>query len=235
MLRWFSLIALGVLLSTPVMAQEEAAPSAAAPEVVAPAEAAAPAEVTPVVTEAAPVPAEAPAPAPEPPPTPRVAVFMPEQVDGDWYWFDYGAGQQHLAQTAFEKAVVSVGFEILDVANIGGRISFDELINPKTATAKGRELGADYVIAGKATASKASEGSAYGVNVIRARAEITARLVRVSDGKVLAVEDGSGDAGGQAVKTASQEALKKAAPGVARKMAAALRKATAPAATTPAP
>jgi hypothetical protein len=35
---------------------------------------------------------------------------MPEQVDGDWYWFDAGAGQQHLAQNAFEKAVVSAGY-----------------------------------------------------------------------------------------------------------------------------
>ena len=96
MLRWFALFALGVLLSTPVKAQEEAAPAAATPEAVAPAETPAPAEVAPAVAESAPVPAETPAPAPEVPPTPRVAVFMPEQVDGDWYWFDYGAGQQHL-------------------------------------------------------------------------------------------------------------------------------------------
>jgi len=200
---------------------------------------AAPPEETPAAPAEAAAVAEAPAPAaevaPEPAPAPRIAVLMPEQVDGDWYWFDAGAGQQHLAQNAFEKAVVNAGFEILDVANIGGRISWDELISPKTATAKGRELGADYVIAGKASASKASEGSAYGVNVIRARAEITARLVRVSDGKVLAVEDGMGEAGGQAVKTASQEAIKKASPAVARKLVAALRKTveTAPAPAAP--
>ena len=229
MLRLCALVVSGVLLGMPVFAQEEAAP--VEPAAVESTEVAAtPAEAAPVEPAA---PAEA--PAPEPAPAPRIAVIMPEQVDGDWYWFDSGAGQQHLAQTAFEKAVVGAGYEILDVANIGGRLSWDELINPKTATAKGRELGADYVIAGKATASKSSEGSAYGVNVIRARAEITARLVRVSDGKVLAVEDGVGDAGGQAVKTASQEAIKKAAPPVARKLVSALRKALpAPeAATTP--
>jgi hypothetical protein len=223
MKRWIVVLTSIALSALPVLAQE-AAPT----EEIIPA---APAEAASI--------AEAPAPAaetaPEPAPAPRIAVLMPEQVDGDWYWFDAGAGQQHLAQNAFEKAVVNAGFEILDVANIGGRISWDELISPKTATAKGRELGADYVIAGKASASKASEGSAYGVNVIRARAEITARLVRVSDGKVLAVEDGMGEAGGQAVKTASQEAIKKASPAVARKLVAALRKAveTAPAPAAP--
>lgn len=160
---------------------------------------------------------------PEAPPAPRIAVFLPEQVDGEWYWFDYGAGQQHLAQSAVEKALVQAGFEILDVANIGGRISLEDLVTPKTATAKGRELGADYVIAGKATAVKASEGSAYGVNVIRANAEVTLRLVRVADGKVLAVEDASAQAGGQAVRAAGQEALKKVGQQIGRKMAAALR------------
>lgn len=218
MLRWLSVLLVGTCLSVPVYAQE----TPATPEEVTPA-ATEPAAPSPEVTAEPAAPAE-PAPVPEPPPPPKIAVIMPEQIDGDWYWFDYGAGQQHLAQTAFEKAVVGAGYEILDVANIGGRISFDELINPKTATAKGRDLGADYVIAGKATASKASEGSAYGVNVVRTRAEITARLVRVSDGKVLAVEDGSGDAGGQAVRTSGQEAIKKAAGPVARKLVAALKK-----------
>ena len=216
MSRWIMIALLSVTLSANSRAQEnDAATPAPAPE--------------PAATEAAAPVAE------EPAPVPRVAVFMPEQVDGDWYWYDSGAGQQHLVQTAFEKAFVAAGFEILDVANIGGRISFEELFNPKTATAKGKDLGADYVIAGKATASKASEGSAYGVQVIRARADITARLVRVSDGKVLAVEDGSAEAGGQAVKTASQEALKKASPTVARKLAGALRKAVPAQDATPAP
>ena len=215
MLRFGSNVLSGLLLGLPVFAQEETTPVAPTPSEAVAADTASTTPVASVETPAA----------PEPAPAPRIAVIMPEQVDGDWYWFDAGAGQQHLAQTAFEKTVVSAGYEILDVANIGGRLSWDELINPKTATAKGRELGADYVIAGKATASKSSEGSAYGVNVIRARAEITARLVRVSDGKVLAVEDGVGDAGGQAVKAASQEAIKKAAPPVARKLVSALRKA----------
>lgn len=230
MKRWLVLLTSIAVFSFPSFAQEpavaEATPDVAG-ETTAPSEAPVSAEPT--------APAAEPAPAPKPPPAPRIAVLVPEQIEGEWYWFDGGAGSQHLAQNAFEKAVVSAGYEILDVANISGRFSWDELINPKTATAKGRELGADYVIAGKATASKASEGSAYGVNVIRARAEITARLVRVSDGKVLAVEDGVGDSGGQAVRTASQEAIKKAAPGVARKLVGALRKAveTAPATTTP--
>ncbi len=179
-------------------------------------------------------------PAPEavpatPAATPKIAIFLPEQIDGDWYWYDGGAGQQHLAQYAFEKAVVAAGYEVLDVANVGGRISFEDLISPQTATEKGRELGADYVIAGKASATRTSQDTSYGINVVRAKAEITARLVRVSDGKVLAMEDGSGDAGGQAARAAGQEAVKKAAAPVARKIAAALRKAAPVAESVPAP
>lgn len=179
-------------------------------------------EQEPLAVEAtnAPAPEQA---APTPPPPPRIAIIVPEQVDGEWYWFDYGGGQQHLVQNAVEKAAVGAGFEIIDVANIGGRISLDDLIQPKTAAAKGAELGADYVIVGKATASKASEGSAYGVNVVRANAEITVRLVRVSDGKVLAVDDATAQAGGQATKAAGQAALKQAGQDAARKMVRALR------------
>lgn len=167
--------------------------------------------------------AETPAPAPAPK---RIAVILPEQVDGEWYWFDYGGGQQHLVQNAVEKALVNAGFEIIDVANIGGRISLEDLIQPKTAASKGAELGADYVVVGKATAARASEGSAYGVNVVRANAEITVRLVRVSDGKVLAVDDANALAGGQATKAAGQAALKQAGADAARKMVRALRQHT---------
>lgn len=170
------------------------------------------AEDTAPAAEAAPQPA-----------APRIAVILPEQVDGEWFWFDYGGGQQHLVQSAIEKAAINAGFEIIDVANIGGRLSLEDLIQPRNAAGKGAELGADYVIAGKATSVKLSQGSAYGVNVSRAGAEITARLVRVSDGKVLASEDASAQAGGQAVRAAGQEALKKAGQDIAKKMVKALR------------
>jgi pyruvate/2-oxoglutarate dehydrogenase complex dihydrolipoamide acyltransferase (E2) component len=207
--RLLRLIALVFAVASLSAAAQEAAPEpASAPEPAA----------TDGAAEATPAPEAPAAPAPK-----RIAVIMPEQIDGEWYWFDYGGGHQHLVQNAFEKAIVSAGFEVIDVANIGGRISIDDLIQPKTAAAKGADLGADYVVVGKATAAKSSEGSAYGVNVVRANAEITVRLVRVSDGKVLAVDDANALAGGQATKAAGQAALKQAGQDAARKMVRALR------------
>jgi len=157
---------------------------------------------------------------------PRIAVLVPEQVDGEWYWYEYAGGQQHLVQTAVEKALVSAGFDVVDVARISGWPSLEDLITPTTAAREGSKLGVDYVVAGRATAVKASQGSAYGVNVYRSSAEITLRLVRVEDGKVMAVEDANALAGGQAARSAGQEALKEAGKQAARKMVAALRKET---------
>lgn len=157
------------------------------------------------------------------PAAPKIAVITPEQLDGEWFWYSWGGGNQHIVQSAIEKALVRAGFEVVDVTALGSWRSLDDLIGARTAAQKGKELGADYVIAGKATAVKASEGMAYGVTVIRANAEITVRLVRVSDGKVLTVEDASAQAGGQAVRAAGQEALKQAANTIARKITGSLR------------
>lgn len=165
--------------------------------------------------------------APAEPVAPKIAVITPEQVDGEWFWYSWGGGSQHIVQSAIEKALVRAGFEVIDVTALGSWRSLDDLIGARTASQKGKELGADYVIAGKATAVKASEGVAYGVTVIRANAEITLRLIRVSDGKVLAVEDASAQAGGQAVRAAGQEALKQAGNTIARKVVGAVRDAVA--------
>lgn len=204
----------GLLVSAAAFAQE-AAPSS--PE---------PAPVTEPAAEPVPAPA-AEAPAPEPV-APRIAVIAPEQVDGEWFWYAYGGGNQHIVQSEVEKVLVRAGFDVVDVSALGSWRSLDDLIGARTAADKGKELGVDYVIAGKATAVKASEGAAYGVTVIRANAEVTLRLVRVSDGKVLAVEDASAQAGGQAVRAAGQAALKTAGQQIARKMTAAVRTAVTP-------
>jgi curli biogenesis system outer membrane secretion channel CsgG len=210
----------GLLVSTAAFAQE-----------------AAPAPEPTVAAEAPAAPASTPAPAAEPAPTPaaeaepvapKIAVIAPEQVDGEWFWYAYGGGNQHIVQSEVEKALVRAGFDVVDVSALGSWRSLDDLVGARTAADKGKELGVDYVIAGKATAVKASEGAAYGVTVIRANAEISLRLVRVSDGKVLAVEDANAQAGGQAVRAAGQAALKTAGQQIARKMTAAVRTAVAP-------
>ncbi len=154
---------------------------------------------------------------------PKIAVIAPEQIEGEWFWFSWGGGRQHVVQTAIEKSLVRAGFSVVDATELGTGRNLDDLVNAKTAVIKAKDLGAEYVIAGKATAVRSSEGQAYGVNVVRADAEITMRLVRVSDGAVIAVEDANAQAGGQAVRAAGKEALKKAAQDIAKKMTSALR------------
>ena len=71
--------------------------------------------------------------------------------------------------------------------------------------------------------TKASEGVAYGVTVIRAGANITAKIVRVSDGKIMAVVDASAQEGGQAVMAAGREALKKAGKSIGDQLVGAIQ------------
>ena len=194
-------------------------------------EAAAPvAEAAPAVEPAAP--AAQPAPAAEATPAapaPKVVVFLPEQVDTEWFWYYYSDTAQHLVQTRIEQALIRAGFEVVDLASIK-KLESDGSIDRITSNAGARELaraaGATYAIVGKATAVKASHGAAYGVTVIRSNAEITARILRISDGKVVEATEASAQKCGQAARAAGQEALKAAGDQIARKLAAALKRAT---------
>lgn len=189
------------------------------------------------VAEAAPAaapaePATPPAPAAEATPAapaPKVVVFLPEQVDTEWFWYYYSDTAQHLVQTRIEQALIRAGFEVVDLATIK-KLESDGSIDRITSNAGARELareaGATYAIVGKATAVKASQGDAYGVTVIRSNAEITARILRISDGKVVEATEASAQKGGQAARAAGQEALKAAGDQIARKLATALKRAT---------
>ena len=191
----------------------------AAPPAAEPAAAAAPAEQ----------PAPEAAPAPEPAPAPKFVVFLPEQVDSEWFWYYYSDTAQHIVQSAVEKALVNAGFEVIDIASIKGladRGSIEQIITPAEAAKQAQANGATYAIVGQATAMKASEGVAYGVNVIRSQAEITVKIIRASDGKVLAVEDASAATGGQSQRVAGQAALKDASKVLSKKIVAAARKVT---------
>lgn len=221
MRTWLALLSFAFIVS-PVIAQEpeesaggmqttEAAVTEAAET--APAEVAAPAD------EAAPVEAASEAPQPR---APRFAVILPERIDHDWYWFLYSDRSQHIVQSAVEKALVRAGLDVIDLETATLPAFGDDFAKLETtayAVQAGRSLKADYVIAGQATAVKASEGQAYGVNVVRTQAEITAKIIRVVDGKILEVEDASAMEGGQSAQAAGQVALKKAGTVVAGKIA----------------
>ncbi len=173
------------------------------------------AETTPVIVEAKPV-------VPETTKAPVFAVILPERIDHAWYWILYTDTAQHIVQSAIEKALVRAGVEVIDLntaslPSVGN--DMQQLMSMAFALDAGRQVKADYVITGQATAIKASEGQAYGVNVFRSQVDIVAKIVRVSDGKIMDIEDASVQEGGQSTQGAGQAGLKKAGTQVASKIA----------------
>lgn len=154
---------------------------------------------------------------PRPASAPRFVVILPEAIDREWYWILYTDERQGIVQGAVEKALIEAGFDIVDIGAAGAFEggSIEELTSSSGALQRAAKAGATHVITGRATASKTSSDVAYGVTVIRSSAEITARLIRVSDGKILSVESASALAGGQAQIAAGREALKQAGEKIA--------------------
>lgn len=162
-------------------------------------------------------------------PAAKVIVLLPEQMDGIWYWSYYTTESQHIVQSAIEKALISEGLDVIDLATVkqfGSSGTINDLLQPAGAANKAREAGATFVITGSATAVHAGQSTAYGATVARSQAEIRVKIVRVSDGKVLAMEEASALEGGMATRMAGQEALKKAVKQIATKIAKATKTAS---------
>lgn len=211
--------------STPPEAavEVEAVPEIPAVDATPEAEAAPLPEPEPTLEAAPEVPAEPPA-AVETTKAPRFVVILPERIDNIWFWFYYTDESEHVVQSSVEKALVRAGIDVVDIsaANVFGDGTIEGLLGKDTAVAKARQLGADYVILGSATASKSSESVAYNVTVIRANASVTAKIVRVSDGKIMNVVDATAMEGGQAVMAAGREALKKAGKSIGDQLVGAI-------------
>ena len=158
-------------------------------------------------------------------------VFLPEQIDTEWFWYYYTETEQHIVQSLVEKKLIDAGYEVIDIsmANLDDEsFSIEDVTSPRNAVQLARKLGATYAIVGKASASQAGNTVAYGINVIRAGAEASARIVQVSDGKIIAVEEASSKGGGQAQKMAAQGALKEAGRVLADRLASRLNLLLAP-------
>jgi hypothetical protein len=158
------------------------------------------------------------------PSAPKFVVFMPERVDLMWFWYYYTDVQQHLVQSAVEKALVSAGKDIVDLTlsdafQAGGALT--EVTNPAEALKKAMMLGATFAIIGQAQAIQSGENVAYGVRVVRANAEANARLIRVKDGKLIAMEEAGAQGNGPSSQAAAQAALKDVGKIIASKLAAA--------------
>jgi hypothetical protein len=152
-------------------------------------------------------------------------VVLPERIDVEWYWYHYTAESQHIVQSAVEQALIRNKFPVKEAAR-SPRIqeinSIDQLLNAAEGIKLAESVNADHLITGSAVAVWAGQNIAYGVAVHRASVEVTAKIVRVSDGKVMAVEQASATEGAQSQRMAAQKALKTAGDAIARKLVRAI-------------
>ncbi|MBU1694369.1 MAG: hypothetical protein KJ726_09530 [Verrucomicrobia bacterium] len=162
--------------------------------------------------------------------TQTFAVFLPERIERVWFWYAYTEEIQHIVQSAVEKALLNAGLQVVDVSSmtLPEQGDLNQVMSPQQVVRWGAAAGASYIIMGTATADPQSEGTAYGQRVVRATANISARIIRVSDSRIMSVQDATALMGGQALPAASREALKKAGEDIGRKLARAAKSLTAP-------
>mgnify|MGYP005810647911 CR=1 FL=1 len=143
-------------------------------------------------------------------------------------WWGESAGEVRLSVTepVLFNALTQSGFEVIDPSGKGPLRVSDPYrrigLGDQGAMELGRTYGADYVVLGKALAISSqqplhvtgrNEDSNYAqrTNMRSASATLTAKLIRLSDRKVVAFVSGSGDAIHVNPVTAGKEALEQAA------------------------
>ncbi len=125
------------------------------------------------------------------------------------------------------KKLIAGGYEILEPSNVSNIIKQNKAFRiVQLSEEKSVELAnlskADYVVLGKAIASS-------GGNVLQSKmrscfANITAKLIRVKDDKVIAYLDASGNSAHLDMVTGGKEALTNATEDLAQKLSEALNK-----------
>lgn len=125
------------------------------------------------------------------------------------------------------KSLIEEGYEVLEPSSLGKVIKKDRafrLLN--LSESKSIKLGnlsrADFVILGKAIAS--SGAKVLQSNLVSCFANVTAKLIRVKDGKVIVYLDASGNSAHMDVISGGREALASAGSDLAAKVIDALRK-----------
>ena len=159
---------------------------------------------------------------------PKVILLISEQnIEGPQQaWW---ASEIDLSVTEAKVAatLIGQGFGVLEPSSLSNVIRQDKAFRlvdlSETQSVKlGNLSKADYVVLGKAIAS--SGGNVPQSNMRSCFANITARLIRVKDGKVVAYLDSSGSTAHMDVITGGKEALSAAAEDLAAKIIEALNK-----------
>jgi len=130
-------------------------------------------------------------------------------------------------ETAVAKNLIEQGYEIIEPSDLTKVIKQDSAfrmvnISEDKSIKLGNLSKADYVVLGKAVASSGSKVPQS--SMISCFANVTARLIRVKDGKVIAYLDASGNSAHMDVITGGREALSNAADDLAAKIVGALKK-----------
>jgi hypothetical protein len=135
---------------------------------------------------------------------------------------DLSTTEAHLAQK-----LIASGFEVLEPSSLTKVINQDKAFrlvdfSDEKSVKLGNLSQADYVIVGKAIAS--SGGNVPQSSMISCFANITAKVIRVNDGKVLAYLDAAGSSAHMDKISGGREALTHAADDLAGKVLNALNK-----------
>ncbi len=125
------------------------------------------------------------------------------------------------------KKLMEAGYEILEPSNITKVIKQDKAfrlvdISEEKSVKLGNLAKADYVVLGKAVASSGSKVPQS--SMVSCFANVTAKVIHVKDGKVIAYLDASGNSAHLDVVTGGREALNNAAQDLAAKIINALSK-----------
>ncbi len=130
-------------------------------------------------------------------------------------------------ETSIAQRLIENGYEIIEPSGVTKIIKQNKAFrNLDLSEGESIKLGslseADYVVLGKAIASSGSKVPQS--SMLSCFANITAKLIRVKDGKVIAYLDASGNSAHMDVITGGKEALTNAAFDLATKITEALNK-----------
>jgi hypothetical protein len=165
---------------------------------------------------------------PKEPPKPRIILLIAEQnIEGPQRAWWASEVDLSTAEAKIAQQLLNVGFEIIEPSSLNKTIKQDSAfrmlaISQDKSIKLGNLSKADYVVLGKAVAS--AGGNIPQSSMRSCFANITAKLIRVKDGKVLAYLDASGNSAHMDIITGGREALASAGESLGAKIVEALNK-----------
>lgn len=155
----------------------------------------------------------------------KVLLLIAEQNIGEHYYYWWGGAiaeevNLSLVESILAQSLTKAGFEVIDPSVMGKlkvKKPYRHLgLNANEAVELARSYGANLVILGKALATEGAKLS--GTTMVSSSANITAKVVRIKDRKIISYLSASGDSVHPNVVSAGKEALEQAAEELAEKL-----------------